>query len=481
MKVNPSLVCKQQNNLKNSNSQVQKNFNETNDSHSEINLNLQPNAHLNKLSFTGSLNKGIESAEVFVGKFLKTESPIESAKLLLGRYPELSWLTGSVNATPEGVAKTSKSISEAIFGKQHTEFDRTLTGIETIKWVLKGDYEQFTKCQKPEVKLTRENFDHLKRYTHEVLPKPEDVDAMIGYTVINDLGKIKSVVSDIQQKTGIHAVDHDDILLYALKHTPEEVPTFKRLSPEHKDTVVRSLEPQFNIGQFLQAENLPANLTGLKNLDPKAMDYYLTHAVYDIAGAAGHVNPDGSVVMTNPLYEGFKQGINSIKRLSNGESEATVYNSFMQAKAEALQMPFDTPKDKALAKLAVLSRAGSTGEAKTIRNVFESLSDEHQKTLTTHLNRTGIEDKGILLYYAPAFLQNLKGALKEQPEQALQKGFSTLAELYQRADKMADKPKGVFTVLISDIAKTAKEAPEKLLPENISLKPVGDNAEAIIA
>jgi len=164
-------------------------------SKSNTNLNLLPQAYLNKITFCGGLNKGQESADVFINKFLKTENPMDSARLFMKRYPELNWLTGSVNATPEGVAKSSKSVSEALFGKQHIEFDRTLTGIESLKWVLKGDYEQFTKCQNNAVKLTRENFEHLRKYTQQVLPEPEDIDTMIGYTVINDLGKIQSVVS----------------------------------------------------------------------------------------------------------------------------------------------------------------------------------------------------------------------------------------------------------------------------------------------
>lgn len=367
-----------------------------------------------------------------------------------------------------------------MFGTQHTEFDRTLVGIESLKWVLNGDYDKFTGCQKDSVKLTPENFDHLRTYTQNVLQTPEDIDAMIGYTVINDLGKIKSVVSNIQEKTGIKSVDHDDVLLYALKHTPEEVPTFKRLSNDKQDTIIKSLEPQFNIGQFLQAENLPANLSGLKNLDSRAMDYYLVHAVYDIAGAAGHVNPKGSLVMANPLYEGFKQGINAMKGLARGESEVDVYNGFIKSKAKAIDLQFKTPQDKAIAKLAVLSRAGTPEEGQTVKQAFNQLSQENREVLTSNLNKTGIDDRGTLLYYAPAFIQNLKGASKEEPVAVLSKGFSILADIYKKADEITDKTQGVFTVLISDVAKIAKESPERLLPQDISLRPVGENAEAVV-
>lgn len=225
---------------------------------------------------------------------------------------------------------------------------------------------------------------------------------------------------------------------------------------------------------------MPANLSALKTLDSKAMDYYLTHAVYDIAGVAGHINPEGSLIMTNPLYESFNRGINAIKELCNGKSEIEVYNSFMKAKADALQMAFKTPEDKAILKLTILSKMDNLQDASTVKKAFDVLPEEQREILTDHLNRNGIEDKGVLVYYAPAFVQNLKGALKEQPEQALTKGFSILVDVYKKADAMTDKSKGVFTVLISDVARVAKENPSQLTAERIALKPIGENAEAIV-
>src|SRR5574344_1136249 len=76
--------------------------NELGGQNNEINLNNDPKATLGRVAFKGNLSKGSESACSFVKKFLQIDNPIESAKLLMNRYPELSWLTGSVNATPEG-------------------------------------------------------------------------------------------------------------------------------------------------------------------------------------------------------------------------------------------------------------------------------------------------------------------------------------------------------------------------------------------
>ena len=57
--------------------------------------------------------------------------------------PELEWLKGNVNGTPEG-----ESVSEM-------EFKRTKLSLDLLKWVLEGDYEHFTECQSDDVKLTK--------------------------------------------------------------------------------------------------------------------------------------------------------------------------------------------------------------------------------------------------------------------------------------------------------------------------------------
>jgi hypothetical protein len=77
----------------------------------------------------------------FIGKFLALKSPEEIIRLAMQRYPELTWLTGSVNATPgrEGTATQAKSLSETIFGAKHIEFDRTATGILLLKTLIRED------------------------------------------------------------------------------------------------------------------------------------------------------------------------------------------------------------------------------------------------------------------------------------------------------------------------------------------------------
>ena len=427
--------------------------NKTHNPNTDMNLNLLPTSELGR---TCVVDKAKETKQ-FIQQFLSEKDVEKSTKMLLQRYPELSWLTGSVNATPEGNnTNKSSSISETLFGEKHIEFDRTIVGIECLKSVLNDNYEAFTKCQKDAVKLSKEEFKNLRDFTTGVLQTAQDVDAMIAYTVINDLGKIKSFTKHVEEITGIKTNDHDEALLIGLKTMPEEIPSYNRLSTTYKNDVLNALNTGFNLAQFVQCECLEGNLRGLKDMNPKARDLYLVHVFYDVAGAAGHVNPNGSLVMTSPVYTGYMQGIEAISDVSN-TSEFDVYNDFLAKKADTLSMKLDTKEDKALLKLAVMSRASSQNDVSNITNAFSNLTKEEQDNLTTGLNSNGINDCGILLYYSPAFLQNSMNSNPENKQAMLEKAFKVMSYIYK--DNTQNEEVGIKTISLSNIANKIKQEP----------------------
>ena len=86
---------------------------------------------------------------------MKTMNTIEQA-------PELGWLkANSVNATPEGV------------NTNNIEYKRTLCSIKLLNYVLEGNYEAFSKCQKTG-RITLESFNELREYVKSALQTPED-------------------------------------------------------------------------------------------------------------------------------------------------------------------------------------------------------------------------------------------------------------------------------------------------------------------
>lgn len=402
-------------------------------------------------------------------------------------YPELNWLTGSVDATPDGVPQPDKdSPSLRTFGKKHIEFDRTALGLHALSWALKGDRESFTAPQKSGA-LSRESFDEMRDWTKQVLPDVKAVDAMVAYTVLNDLGKIKSVADEIKKKLNLQTVDHDVVLrrgLETIDDHPDIAPSFARQPKKYQDLTVRSLQADFNIGQFLQGENAPASLQGLKNLDREARDFYLVHALYDIAGATGHVNEKGSIIVNESFWKGFSAAIDSFDKIKSGAGETEVYRNFIASKAAQVGLPAETPKDFAVARLAAMSRANSAEDGKQIQTVFDKLPKNAQAILERELNRNGIDDGlAMLPYYSPALLSNAKNALSKEggaegAMEGLRIGMMTLSRALH-AGRIATKKRegnGVVTLMMSDLANLAK-TPRELERVSFELNPVGKDFE----
>ena len=128
--------------------------------------------------------------------------------------PELEWLkANSVNGTPEGVDTIDK------------EYKRTWCSITLLNYVLEGNYEAFSKCQKIG-RITLKSFNELREYVKSVLQTYEDEDAMRAFLVINDLGKVGDFVKKIEETIGFESVDHDMIMYEGLRMYPEFSPTF---------------------------------------------------------------------------------------------------------------------------------------------------------------------------------------------------------------------------------------------------------------
>ncbi len=397
-----------------------------------------------------------KSVSQFINEFLNEKNIVQSAKLLIQYYPELKWLTEDVNATPEGICpQHTQSVSEQLYGVNHIELERTLVGIECLKYVINNDCESFTKCQNENIRLTDKNFTELRNYTLNILQTPEDIDAMIAYTVINDLGKIKSFTQKIEQLTGQKTKDHDEALFLAIKTVPEQIPSYFRLSETNRQDILNGLSADFNLAQFVQGECLPANLSKFSQMSARGKNLYLIHTFYDVAGAAGHVNPNGSLVMSNPVYTGYMIAINTLNELNNGKDEITVYNLFLKQKADILKIPLRTATNQALVRLAVMSRASSIQDITVITTAFNRLKADEQNNLITGLLKDGITEGGVLLYYAPAFIQNAMNTMPDKKTEMLEKAFRIISFIYRDIHNKS----GIKIFSMAQIATLIKEQP----------------------
>ncbi len=368
--------------------------------------------------------------------------------------PELEWLKGNVNGTPDG-----KSIAEM-------EFKRTKLSLDLLQWVFDGNYEKFTECQLGNTKLSRKSFYEIQQYTRSTLKTDADKYAMEAYLVINDLGKIISFVEEVESKLHIQSIDHDELLYEGLKRMPELSPTFVSLSDDYKEIILKGLSTNFNMGQFIQSENLPANLLPLQGIDIKSLNYYMLHVFYDIAGAAGHVKSNGSIIVTDDYWKSFKSANNEICDMVCGKLSAQeAYNAYLSKRAEMVNLQLEGNQDIAIVKICNLLRVYSPDEAEQIKKSYCNLPVQVREMLTKELSKDGITENGILLYYAPATLSNAVNYFKNNRDSdAINKGIEIilpiLANIYglvKAKINKANKEEKVCTVFIADVAQKAKQ------------------------
>jgi hypothetical protein len=430
--------------------------------------------------------------------------PLDAAQFVRDcttQYPEMAMLTGANQlATPGQIAQTDgSSVGAQLFPdiaeRELREFNRTAVGLLTLEWALEGDYDAFTACQqgRPD-KLSRDSFDALKAYTDGILVDDDAKEAMRVSLVINDLGKVDSVIAQIAEATGTQEVDHDKILLEALERFPETSPSFNRLTPHYKEVVLEGLRAQFNLGQFMQGENVAASLAGLQGLSKEALDFYNLHVFYDIAGAAGHVRQDGSVTINEPTYQNFSMAVTALEGV-NDASLAETYDAYLRQKADQLGIPdIDDPTNRAVTRLSCMLRYSSPEQAANVANVFNRLPQGTRAILEHELSKTGVDDGyATLIYYAPAIVNNLQRAYGEQVaagqmtsqeafESALFTGCTTLSQLYMqsRIHLTGQEGNGVFTVLAADVATTAATDPSRLQQDPVAVERIegSDNATA---
>lgn len=408
-----------------------------------------------------------------------TSSSVAFVQEMCSKFVEMSWLTGAVNATPEGSVSSDGNFSVVLFGGAHTEFDRTAVGMLALRWLLDDDYEAFVACQSGPARLTREGFNEMRAFATRVCGNAEAVRAMYVYMVVNDLGKIKAVVETLRERSGVQDVDHDNLLLALLEENPEVSPSFANLSDEYQSLILEGLRAKWNGSQGIQAEDVAASWSGVADLSPKALDFYLLHLVCDVAGAAGHVKQNGSGVMNGPCWLGFKLLIQALELFKKGASPVQVRAEYLRLRGDLLGSDTSSPEGLALTVIGCQLRAFDRESGKWIKAAFHSLAEAERAILVECMGRDGLSNLGYLLYYSPALLANL---ISVAGKDKLPLGLSTMARLYHKlmVACRGRESRGVVKLMVDTVAKLAKDNWQELSESDFALGPVGGDYQAEI-
>eukprot|EP00746_Dinoflagellata_sp_MGD_P009917 gnl/MRDRNA2_/MRDRNA2_120324_c0_seq1.p1 gnl/MRDRNA2_/MRDRNA2_120324_c0~~gnl/MRDRNA2_/MRDRNA2_120324_c0_seq1.p1 ORF type:complete len:1026 (-),score=208.12 gnl/MRDRNA2_/MRDRNA2_120324_c0_seq1:221-3259(-) len=251
--------------------------------------------------------------------------------------------------------------------------------------------------------------------------------------------------------------DHDMVLDKVLESSPEVLPSYSRLSEEYQKLIRQSVRVQFNFGQFLQAENLPANLKNLQGLSDQgeeALGFYLFHIFADMCGILGAKSLEGSLFMTETMYANFNRGRDVLQMLSS-KSVWDTYDVFLQRRSALCFSRFSSDAERAVVRLACCARVFDYDGGILVQNAFQGLYSDERARLTKYLNADGIRERpGFLLYYAPAFMENAK----LNPNVGLENGMRLMLAVYDMAaEEYKESMCPVVTVHIGSLAQWSKK------------------------
>ena len=130
----------------------------------------------------------------------------------------------------------------------------------------------------------------------------------------------------------------------------------------------------------------------------------------------------------------MRGAIEALLRLEDGTvGAARVYDEFLSIRASLLNFAFDAQdrSERHLVRLALMLRLTTPGEAVVLKGAFGLLDLDVQAVLMGELNATGVDDGwGILVYYAPDLLRNVRALAGSNQREGLVAGLSLLARVY---------------------------------------------------
>jgi len=388
-------------------------------------------------------------------------------------YPEIDYFEGQDLQSLPGEAEISSGAAKK------ERLDR-LYSVELLAHICAksaGGYDRFRARSKSllcdgDLDFLRDQLLHDFLFDEAHLSGEEraaNLDGLFVILAIANLGKIKAFADDVAVETRMQSVDHNLILRNALSACPGLLPSFKRLNDEQRRRVFAVVSSNFNLGQFLQGESVPASLEQLR------------HAVQ---GAA--TPRDGRVVLrlalfvwvvrvpfftkSAPTFKAVRDACDILLGLDSAFCDE-VYDDFFVLHAKTKQLALPVGRDFAerhLARLVLMMRITAPADAAWLRRVFnDQVGEADQLLLKDELGRTGFKGWAVLVYYAPNLLQDSAklGTIKapgnaKLTEDGLLCGLAVLADLFRAARcKIAENAgDGVYSLSVLPLCLKAKEA-----------------------
>ncbi|KAJ5256564.1 hypothetical protein N7478_012668 [Penicillium angulare] len=332
---------------------------------------------------------------------------------------------------PEGnITEKALSPSRLLFGEDFDEVNRTITNVRAVKWLLANEYEAFSANQA--VKLSAQTFKAFRDRALLSLNDPDNLVALVVALVVGDMGKDPHLADEIAALSGVKSNEnHDTLLAQAVGCGMLDKP-LSLLSNTRREDVILGIRvgAVLNIPQLMQGENVPGSLKPVLQFRDHLSAFTLKYLeiIFDVAGAAGHIDSRSAKRMIEPVCESFLQAwpiLEAIVTSQTSHAETSLkeaYDQVLQNRGRLVnQMGFlsvlstSNPAERALLRLFAMGRVADQETADQVQKAFTTLPEI--ECLVQGLNVNGIDDgEAILLYYMPALFAGTLQAVPEPEE-----------------------------------------------------------------
>jgi len=363
-----------------------------------------------------------------------------------------------------------------------TQREQTHGAMLSVFWLITGNHEAFIRQQPEDEQISSLSWSWIQAWmeANVKLNTAEAVDAALVFMAIHALGKIPEFRDELAPN--LHEAHHDVILAHILRHSPEVVPSFLRLRGEYQCLIVDSLSVDFQFNQFLQAENVPANLVVVKEvLEPHGEEgfaFFCFRIFATMCGRLGYKSLEGSLFMTENQFQRFRPGLEALERLRKLDA-SSAFKTFLLQRASKTLVRFASSEHHAIARLLCICSAFDHESGDSVCEAFDELMANDKAALTSWLCCDGIREcPGYVLSEATTLIQQAQANHAVGLAAALQ----MLAKIQRHCEKVVRQSSQAHKKVIvhlEDVAAWTRECgpdPYEFSQASVSVRPITEFA-----